>query len=140
MTEKYTSLNPYRDSPETIRFVSNVDKSIYNFFYAIFPTNGLQQTTINIIFSKLHAKCLELGITPGSINSDKRFIELITGFRFELPGSTSESINVSAKGPNDGRAIKSSGATSKATKDGGSLVPSDAGKGKQSRVKRTKGN
>lgn len=134
---KFTSLNPYKDCPEHIRFVSNVDKTIYNFFYAIYPTNGLQQTTINLLFSKLHAKCIELGITPGSVASDVRFHELITGLRLELPGSTSGSTNELAKAQNDGRATSGSSAASKATKDSSTKLPSTVGKGKRpSRAKK----
>lgn len=134
---KFTDLNPYKDSLDLIRFVSNVDKSVYNFFYGIYPTNGLQQTTINLIFSKLHAKCIELGIKPGSEHSDTRFLELITGLRLELPGSASGSVNGSAETPNDGRATQASSAKSATTKDSSSLLPSTTGKGKRpSRAKK----
>lgn len=134
---KFTDLNPYKDTLDPIRFVSNVDKSIYNFFYAIYPTNGLQQTTINLLFAKLHAKCIELGITPGSPASDVRFHSLIVGLRLELPGSASGSVNEPTKAQDDGRPTKGSSSASKTTKDSSTIISSTTPAGKRpSRAKK----
>lgn len=128
---KFTSLNPYKDCDDPIRFVSNVSKKIYNFFYAIHPTTGLQQTTINIFFDRLHKRCLELGIVPGAENSESRLEQLIQCCNFELPRSTGESVVGVTDGRNDGGTTQSGSAGNKATTPGRPELPSELGVGKQ---------
>lgn len=129
---KFTDLNPFKDCPKAslVRFVSNVDRATYNFFYAVNPVPGQQQTTINLLFSKLHAKCLELGIVPGPADSPERYTTLITTFQFELPRSSSDGVVRITNAPNDGGPTPGNSSKDETTKDGSSIVPGAVGKRK----------
>jgi len=138
---KFTDLNPFKDVPKEslVRFVSMVDRTTYNFFYAVNPVSGQQQTTVNLLLSKLHAKCLELGIVPGPADSSDRYTTLITSLRFELPGSPSPRTVGTSEAPNDGGSIKSDSAKDAPVKDGSAELSRAVGKRKQP-SKRAKSN
>lgn len=120
----FATLNPYKDATDKVRFVSNIDRNVYNFFYSIAPgVDGLQQTTINILISKLYAKLKLLGIEPGSPNSGNRFIETVINCDIIIPGKSSESPNGPSEGRNDSRPTPRSVGTSATTQNAAPSLP-----------------
>ena len=132
--------DPFKDALIHRRFVSKVDADIYNFFYAVHPGKGLQQTTINLLFKKLYDKCIERGITNFHREADfEHFVANCDLVLIDDAGSPDKGSLPANAGRNDGRRTSNVAGGDKVVKNVSTNIPGGTGKRRDGKSNGKKG-